>query len=389
MEIIFERVNVQIPKVIEELFLKIEKVEKDSCIAGGFISDLYMNKPYNDVDIFVNEKSKNEVKKLFENLNINLNNITDGYSTILPGENGVFEAKFSGFQLHLIFTDLGAKIVEYFDVRFREFYYQCGATFASKEAIWCIKNKKIKIGKIHSYQKTMHRVIRFTKRYDFVLDEKHRMLFYAEGTRESDFRTNIIACKGNSETITRLLDMNENVCKEIGLNLLLPKFIGLIEEKERNCIKFIKNNMLSYSIYDPKKSDEIRENIENKTYFYSIFKSMVRLNNWGEQPDFKEVKKEIRQKIEDVERFSSFITNIVGQKIIISDKFFYQKNIYEKVDIYKILNGKIISIRFGYKEMVIDIETNQIIINDLNGFDEIMNLIIEKIKEELKIAIEI
>lgn len=171
----FLKVEIEIPDVIKDLSAKIEKIEKQSALSGGFLSDLYMGTPYADVDYFVNLSniSEEDFFKKLESLGVvfeNLNTSGEYYESV-KNIYSVYKGKYKGFIINIIFNAYGENTVKYFDTTMREFYYYKGVSYASKEAIDDIANKKLKVGLCHYPMVSYHRLLKFKERYNFEIDE--------------------------------------------------------------------------------------------------------------------------------------------------------------------------------------------------------------------------
>jgi hypothetical protein len=171
------KIELEIPEPVLRFYHMINKIVPKSCIAGGFLCDLYVNKPFKDIDIFIqgDNRTFNATNKLVEDL---LKEKSIEYST---GEDfghtyssdltfRVTNLVFEGYTIQLVFSPYGIKAVKHFDLRFREFIFLKGNCFASKEAIDDIHSQKLVFGAYHSPLRSLYRAIVFSHKYDFQID---------------------------------------------------------------------------------------------------------------------------------------------------------------------------------------------------------------------------
>jgi len=176
----FKPVDITVPKPIQQLVQQIVEIEPNSCLAGGCLSDLYMNKPFKDVDIFIHYSADVYVSilKQFQLSHASL------YSD--PSQEHYFKERlvtvksfaYSGYQIQFIFTTFGKNIVNHFDFRFREFYYDGTNVFATNEALEDIANKQFVFGVTDNPLGSFRRLISFEKKYsDFTIEPEsfHRL----------------------------------------------------------------------------------------------------------------------------------------------------------------------------------------------------------------------
>jgi hypothetical protein len=179
----FVELNIQLPEKVRNIYEKINEIVPNSCIAGGCLCDLYMEKEYKDVDIFIKYCKPDKKKKIFELLEEEL-----GYKQSMEvtmaeyGDNmEVYEYK-KDETIQIIFNERGIKSVKYFDLRFREFFYFKGKAYASKEALKDIEEKRLVIGSSHSPLRTFYRIMKFEKKYHFTVDQPSLEKFKAVST---------------------------------------------------------------------------------------------------------------------------------------------------------------------------------------------------------------
>jgi hypothetical protein len=203
----FKPVDVMVPKPIQQLVQQIVEIEPNSCLAGGCLSDLYMNKPFKDVDIFINYSADVYVSilKQFQLSHMSI------YSD--PSQEHYFKERlvtvksfdYNGYPVQLIFTTLGKNIVQHFDFRFREFYYDGTNVFASPEALDDIANKQFVFGVTDNPLGSFRRLISFEKKYsDFTIEPEgfHRL--------QSFFNQHVYL----TEKIENILSTNETITEK-------------------------------------------------------------------------------------------------------------------------------------------------------------------------------
>lgn len=166
----FVKINLKIEDFVKEVYEKIQNIQKNSIIAGGYLTDRYIGRKYKDVDIFIKDdrKKNEEIKKLFEPYQINERKLSSyGY----PFATEIIDYEIHGISFQFVFTKMGIKAVKYFDFRFREFFYFKDSTYASKEALLDIKRKKIVFGVTKAPLVAFYRLFLFQERYGFHIDE--------------------------------------------------------------------------------------------------------------------------------------------------------------------------------------------------------------------------
>lgn len=168
----FQKITLPIPEEVQLLAQTIEKIEPNSALAGGYLSDLYMGTPYQDLDFFI-QLPYRTTTEFFEELykTTPLVSCIETQCYYQP-ENGiisVYKAQYNDYNVHFIFTLHGKEAVRYFDVRFREFYYSNGQAYASKDALEDIANHQLCIGLVHSPIVAMKRLFYFKDRYKFTI----------------------------------------------------------------------------------------------------------------------------------------------------------------------------------------------------------------------------
>jgi len=164
----FNVVNVSIPQKIESLFQDIASIEPNVYLAGGFLSDLYMNTPFKDVDFFI----QYDVEK-YQKINdfFDIKEYDKAYADKASAhyfEHGLVDVRsfsYEGYNIQFIFMNFTTNPAHRFDFRFREFYYDGKHTFASQEALQDIQNKQFVFGITDKPERSMKRLNRFKERY--------------------------------------------------------------------------------------------------------------------------------------------------------------------------------------------------------------------------------
>lgn len=165
----FKKLSLSIPDHILAVYERINSIQKNSGIAGGFLSDLYMNRSFKDVDIFIkyDEQKKKTIEQHFKADKINSS------ESDYPGVHihSVSHFKIEGIDYHFIYTKKGINAVKYFDFRFREFLYIRNHTFASLEALDDIQSKQLTFGTTTNPYSSLNRLFLFKERYNFAINE--------------------------------------------------------------------------------------------------------------------------------------------------------------------------------------------------------------------------
>jgi hypothetical protein len=171
------KVELPIPEVIVDLYDQIARLNRYTCIAGGFLCDLHMGTPFKDVDFFLRD-SFNDDKEKIKNLMLSLSAIEE-HTTRLPTDKEGYDDLFQislqtysylGYRIQLVWTKDGIRSVKSFDARFREFIYVKGIALASKEALSDIASKQIVFGTYRAPLRSICRAISFANRYGFSID---------------------------------------------------------------------------------------------------------------------------------------------------------------------------------------------------------------------------
>lgn len=158
-------------------------------MAGGFASDTYMkeyfnyefdgseeNYPFKDCDIFVEDVFVDEevLKELLPEIEeFEVDFFGNGRYSEAFDTMGVIRFSYKGIKFEVVAIKSMAR-VETFDYRFRNFFYMKNKTFATKEAINDIKEKKLVIQSAHTPTTSLVRGIYFEKKYGFELLEKSK-----------------------------------------------------------------------------------------------------------------------------------------------------------------------------------------------------------------------
>lgn len=164
----FNVVDVSIPQKIESLFQDIASIEPHVYLAGGFLSDLYMNTPFKDVDFFI----RYDVEKYQKIIDFfDIKEYDKAYADKASAhyfEHGLVDVRsfsYEGYNIQFIFMNFTTNPAHRFDFRFREFYYDGKHTFASQEALQDIQNKQFVFGITDKPERSMKRLNRFKERY--------------------------------------------------------------------------------------------------------------------------------------------------------------------------------------------------------------------------------
>jgi len=177
----FEKVDVKLPEDILDLYGKISSIQPNSCIAGGFLSDLYMNRPYKDIDIFIlsSKKTDEKIRKLVESISTfeKKSEFSPSYEYQMALK--VETRTYKSYNIQLVFTPYGNEIVNYFDFSFREFIFVKGSCWASKDALEDIQKKRLRFGVSRAPLVVLTRYLQFSTRYGFKMDALSEQKFYS------------------------------------------------------------------------------------------------------------------------------------------------------------------------------------------------------------------
>jgi hypothetical protein len=165
----------EVPKIFEDVEEKMILLTKnrsaDFTIGGGSLSNLYMGRDLNDIDIFMNYNPEvKEIKRIFgEDIDIEAQKHLDDYGDefSIPY---LYRIKYKGYKIELIISSY-FRIFE-FDFRFRNFFYRDGIVYADKKAIEDIENKVLTILNPHTPICTLFRAFRFQEEFGFSIDEE-------------------------------------------------------------------------------------------------------------------------------------------------------------------------------------------------------------------------
>jgi len=167
----FESISITLPTEVEEIYNALYSISSNTFIAGGFVCDQILGYPFKDVDIFVDANRSSQVFDFFRKRGCPLRSVVGEYEVFMTGERGVYEFTYKGTKFQLIFQSIGLEILNYFDVRFRECYYQNGEAFISKDALRDMENKELNVGIVRDSDKTLYRLVRFEKKYGFSISD--------------------------------------------------------------------------------------------------------------------------------------------------------------------------------------------------------------------------
>ena len=176
----FMKIDLPLPPIFAELEEKMDALqalqEEETnlqckwSIAGGCLSNLYMNKPFRDIDIFADFKMKEEeIMEVFgEGVEIEYKQEFGSYgdSWNVPY---LYRLAYKGYTVEIIASSQH-RIFD-FDLRFRYFFLQRGTVYAAKDALQDIKEEQIVIVSPNSPLSTLFRTFRFQREFGFSIDE--------------------------------------------------------------------------------------------------------------------------------------------------------------------------------------------------------------------------
>jgi len=167
---------------IKHIIYKAHGKSKDQfAIAGGCISNVYMNKPFHDIDVFVQFElgKENEYPALFkqafgEDIEIESHEMPIGLYTFVECPL-LFRFSYQGIPVEIIFcTDLD-RIYD-FDIRLRQFYFMNDEVLTTELALEDIAQKRLAIAAPCSPITTFIRMHHFKEELGFEIDEESNNL---------------------------------------------------------------------------------------------------------------------------------------------------------------------------------------------------------------------
>jgi len=167
------KIELGLPDIVKEIYGKMEELAKGRyfCIAGGAISNTYMNLPIRDIDVFFSfETTVEEVEHVFGikmQSQYRWDPNFDYQGIEIPF---LFRFEYKGMKVEIIQVEK-ERVIE-FDLRFRQFYYYKGEVLTTKEALEDIKNKEIVVVNPSTPISTFFRLHRFKESLGFSINEK-------------------------------------------------------------------------------------------------------------------------------------------------------------------------------------------------------------------------
>ena len=161
--------ELEIPSIFKEVYTIMKSLEPKNSftvIAGGSLCNLYMGKPFRDIDIFIDyEVDERKLRAAFnEDIDVDIKEIYQRYSgwIEIPAH---FKIVYKGYQIDIV-PSYRDRVLD-FDFRFRQFYYLGKKVIASQEAIQDINDKQLVIVNPKSCYSTLIRMFRFQEEFGF------------------------------------------------------------------------------------------------------------------------------------------------------------------------------------------------------------------------------
>jgi hypothetical protein len=172
MEMELVELKLDLPDIFYDIGSKMSNIKNKNafwCIAGGALSNLYMNVPIRDIDVFITYDIKeDELSKLF-GTDFKVLEKRAGYRgwDSIPY---LYKTRYKDYEIEFIICDKN-RIFD-FDIRFRQFYFYDNKVFVNKHALTDIKNKEIVVTSPYSPFSTYVRCKYFEETLGFTLSKK-------------------------------------------------------------------------------------------------------------------------------------------------------------------------------------------------------------------------
>jgi hypothetical protein len=168
-------IELSIPHDVLDLYKEIAVIDRKVMIAGGFLSDLYMGKPFGDIDFFLRYRQNHAtaIHKCMLHLGASVVSSDVAVNEFYKGV-GAFSVRsyvYLGYKIQFVYNEQGEKSADYFDFRFREFKYTGGKAYASKAALEDIAQKRLVIRNYIAPLRALERLCRFEIKYGFTPEE--------------------------------------------------------------------------------------------------------------------------------------------------------------------------------------------------------------------------
>lgn len=338
-------INVTVPTPLVELVKGIQTIDKQTILAGGFITDLYLGTPYHDVDIFVSDNNQHDVARWLKKEGYNIT-CKDEYSGIkvFSHEGMVIEFMCGEYKIQIIPTTYGKEILSYFDLRIREMYFDGKNSFASQKALSNIQNKTLELGSITYAVRTYYRLLKYSQKYNCQVDEAsidwikqclHDQFsndltqFINNKVKETDLKLDMeklienhsikgrfVYQKGKSNTVETLLKnpqpsstWQQVMHKRVNVDQTATIPFSLTEAMERyrkakeEAKAMIKRSTTVLMFDEPDLAEEWRNYIDQDDYFYALFLSAFSNRSWtGEMKEQAEIINKQLRVMEDIKQ---------------------------------------------------------------------------------------
>jgi hypothetical protein len=403
-------VSVQIPDFILDLSKEFHKIDPHSNLAGGYLCDLYLGTPFNDVDYFIHADKRRQILSHLETMQIYPKYHGGEYLNV--GIDNVYDFKLNGISIQLIFHERTQRPSDFFDFRFRKFYHENGQTYADEEALQDIADKKLSIQCVGNPDSTFTRLIAFQTKYGFLpdTDSTQKLFEFAKNKNKPLKADGLTASTGreiheslqqhyknyipaHSEQVAVISNINPNLLPHELHTKLYEKqgisFSNSYQMKEnmhlklvQACEEKIRKHMLHYRLNflyeEPDMMNDWQNHHDNTTYFYTIFRSQ--LNQLKKTPLITPVTELFKQ-----------IDSIAAAKFISSIHYTVKtsfispfKSEMEKLDLKKYANDHYAFVTMDQiGSCIIDVNTGQVIFTH-NSYNRLYDFLIPVIQKEIE-----
>lgn len=235
---IFKEIQLTLPGVVQKVYEIVHTVDPQAFIAGGFITDSYLQKPFKDVDLFIDYTKMQQTLRALSTLGVDVVSITDEYTSFMNGEHGVYQFEYEQVVFQCVFQELGLRTLDHFDLCFREGYHLNGKSYLSEGALADIHAETFNIGIMHDPFATIKRLILFQEKYQYEIGQAayEKLAFYF---KSQDISFSHVKRYTERSTLTKeqrekVLDIY-NTCSQLPFNEDKAKLFSWME-REVNCL---------------------------------------------------------------------------------------------------------------------------------------------------------
>jgi len=407
----WERVEITLPIEVEAIYNKLHEIDPSIFIAGGFVVDRYLGYPFKDVDLFAHTKTMHSILSYIRRIGSNIKGIGDEYSMLMTGDRGAYEFDYQGVHYQIIFQSIGTDMLDYFDIRMKEAYYHEGKAYFSRDAFQDIHKKEVHTGIIHDSFRTLHRALKSKEKYGFSIPQeslnrmqdalfmelnpttlKNKMKEVPEKTIYKEMKELLSRFKKgdpsfctNSDSIYYLHSKHfeikrsdfdriythpelfgETIKETLGEDLLL----STIEEKVEKIKTLVQKNYVKLLFSFPKQVNHWKKNLDNPTYFYTVFQMDIRniLNDSEVRDDENRV---IIYKIQELFELIEDLSNAsytFERDVTLS--FSSKKGIRDTKNVQDYLEHKMIYVTINDRFLLFNRETKKILSSNLDRYNQ-------------------